>query len=418
MGFCFLLLGGQVSFAQTPTQVIVAGADLQQPFGYVRVGAWNLATGNYSVIDSFPGSAARQVYIWGNYAYVCADSALMKYDLTTLQRVDEAIIPGIQRVAIYMDKVLVTKGFGISQGTNYFEVRYDANLAIRYTVPGITDDCRGLVVVGDTAYIANPGLFTRIRGDMAVLDLAGESLSRIMPMDTMGRLVQDVYAVGNKIYTYNIHQYNNPVVGYISEYDIATATFTHHRFVSALKTSAGIYNDLLYGQFGNYIGTFNVTTGNFADATLVGGVFANMALDSVNGTLYAGKTDYLTYAKLYRYDLAGVVLDSLVLTNAPTAFAVDYNVTVSNAPTIVTENDLRAYPQPVGATLQVDLRHLDSPAQKLALYDLDCHQVLAQAVKGNGIVELSTEGLPAGAYLLKVETRKGLATRRIFKTLE
>ena len=309
LSFCFLLFGSQTLHAQTPTQVIVAGADFSLPSTYVRVSTWDISSGTLTTFDSIPGSIAKHVFIWGNDAYVCTDSILLKYDLTTLQRVAEVKILGIQRIAVYLDKVIVTKGLGIEQSSSYLEVRYDANLGLTFTVPGVTDDCRGIVVVGDTAYIANPGLFVRLRGDMAVLDLPNQTLKRIASLDTMGRQIQDMYAVGNKIYSVNIQKYNNPTVGYISEYDIATMAFFHNRIPFPMSISAGIYNDLLYAQFGNYIGTWDINLRAFDDQTLVGGIFDALTIDSVNGVLYASQTDRVTQGKIYKYDMAaGVAL--------------------------------------------------------------------------------------------------------------
>ena len=96
--------------------------------------------------------------------------------------------------------------------------------------------------------------------------------------------------------------------------------------------------------------------------------------------------------------------------------AIDYNVTVGNAPDIAIDNRLHAYPQPVGNLLHVDLRHLASPTLRMVLTDIQGRKVIEQTVSGNGIAELSTADLPAGVYILQVETRKELATLKVIKT--
>ncbi len=411
-----LLLGINRLAAQAPTQVIIANGGNFGVNNMVTVGTLNVTNGSYMVFDSFPGSSVQNVFIWGNDAYVCADSTLMKYDLTTLTRRAEALIHGCRQTAVYQDKVIVTKGFGTLQNTPWLEVRYATNLGVTFTVPGVTDNTEGVVVVGDTAYIANPGLYLREKGDLAVLDMANQSLKRVMDMDTMGEFIQELYVHNNKIFTINISQFNGPSFGFISEYDIPTASFVHHRINYPLYIGAGINDDLLYLSIGDNIGAYDLNTNTVVDPNIIPGSFAAMAIDSVNDLIYATKTDYATYGKIYKYTLTGTLLDSTNIGISPEAIAVDYNAVVSAPSPVTGDNLVKAYPQPFGNQLHVDLRHLNAPAKQLAMYDLSGRKVLGQALAGNGIVALSTDGLPAGVYVLQVQTAKGVATIKVVKT--
>jgi Secretion system C-terminal sorting domain len=414
--FAVILLSAMRLDAQTPTQVIIANGGVFGATNKVTVASWDITTGNYTVFDSFPGGSVQHVFIWGNDAYVSADSTLMKYDLSTFTRTAEARIYGIRQTAVYLDKVIVTKGYGTLQNTPYTEVRFAANLGVTFTVPGIVDQCEGVVVVGDTAYIANPGSYVRQSGDFAVLDIPGQSLERVMNMDTMGKLIQDVYQHNDKIYTVNINRFNSPAWGYISEYDIPTATFTHHRTNLPVAYSAGIANGLLFADFGGNVGSFDLSTGTIVDPSIIPGTFAMMTVDSVNDVFYGTRTDYFSYGKIYKYSLAGTLLDSADIGISPEAMAVDYNVTVSNTPKVALDNSLKTFPQPFGNRLNVDLRHLNAPAQSLAIYDLNGRKLLTETVSNNGVMPVATDALPAGAYILQVQTRKGFATTKVIKT--
>jgi hypothetical protein len=414
--FALSMLGFIGLDAQTPTQVIIANGGVFGSTNMVTVGAWDLNTGNYTVFDSFPGSSVQNVFIWGNDAFVCADSSLMKYDLTTYTRTAEARVYGARKTAVFLSKLVVTKGFGTYPGTSYLEVRNTSDLSLSYTLPGITDNCEGLAIVGDTAYIANPGIYTRLRGDLAVADLSTHTLMRIMDMDTMGKLVNDIFHYNGKIYTVNINRYNSPTFGWISEYDIPTATFTHYRINTSLGFAAGVDQGKIYASIGGNIGTFDLTTKTVSNFNAISGTFAGMTLDTVNHVFYGTKTDYFSYGRIYKYDLNGQVLDSATVGISPEAMAVDYNVTVGAEAPVVMDNSLKVFPQPFGDRLSIDLRHLSAAAQSMTIYDLSGRKRISQTLLGNGIVEISTATLPAGAYILKVETRKGPASIKVIKT--
>jgi hypothetical protein len=412
--FSCIVFGWQGLAAQTPTQVIIANGGVFGPSNIVSVAAWNLSTGGYTVFDSFPGSSVQHVLISGDHAYVCADSSLMKYDLTSYQRVAEARIYGVRQTAVYGNKVVVTKGYGMLDSFAV-EVRNASDLSAAYAISGITGDCEGVVVVGDTAYVANPGLFGAPTGSLAVIDLQGQTLDRIIALDSMGAAIQDLFVQGNRVISLNIHGFGSSF-GYITEYDIATSGVTHHLINHSLSLAAGIDQGLMYTDLSGSMGTIEINTGTAIPQSVFPGGFASLALDSVNGNIFATRSDFATYGRLYRYNLAGIVLDSVTIGISPEAIAVDYNVAVGSMPTTQFENVLQAYPQPVGERLYIDLRQLAAPAQSITVYDLNGRPCLSQSLSGNGIAELSTATLPAGAYVLQVQTRLGAAQLKLIKT--
>jgi hypothetical protein len=411
-----LLLGFQTLLAQTPTQVIIANGGIFGAGNKVRMAAWNLSTGNYAVFDSFPATSVHSITIHGRDAYVCADSILARYNLDTYQREAMAIVKGVRRVAVWEDKVLVTKGFGAT--TDHFDVRYAENLVYCFSLPAITGNCEGVVVVGDTGYVGNPVSFAQPTGNMAVVDLSSRTLDRIMSMDTMGKFVDILYPwMTDKVVSVNMIKFNNPQWGFISIYDIPSATYTHHRVDMQVSKGAGIDNGILYANFGGNIGGFDLTTGLLADSNVVPGQWAAMTLDSVNNRIFVTETDYQTYGWLYGFDYNGNPTDTLEVGISPEAIAVDYNVTVGNQPVTPPGPLLSVHPQPFEDALHIDLRKLPAPATGLIIHDLTGRVLLERPATGNGILDLEVPGLEPGVYVLEVQTRKGVATAKVVKAV-
>lgn len=412
--FSFLLLFAcQLAIAQLPTQVIVANSGPGDSLNWVRIGSWNLTTGLYTEFDSLPARNAQSIFIHGRNAYVCADSLLARYNLDTYEREAIATIDGIRHVAVWQDKVLVSKGLGAV--TDHFEVRYATNLALAFSEPAITGNCQGVIVVGDTGYVANPVTFLNPTGNIAVVDLPNQVLHHTLDLDTMGKFIDHLFEYHGKVVSTSIVRFNNPQWGFISLYDIATGTFVHHKVNMPLSQGAGIDNGLLYANFGGNVGGFDLNTGQLTNPTVVQGNWAAMSLDSVSNRLFLTRTDFETYGWLHSFDYTGNKLDSVEVDVAPVALAVDYNMTVGNQETSLVSEQISAFPQPFSETLKLDLRKLNSPAERIELYDLLGHAILQKSIRGQDILTLEFPELLPGTYLLRVRTKKSVATLKVVK---
>jgi hypothetical protein len=398
--------------AQSPTQVIIANGGVGGDSNLVRMATWELGTGNYTVFDSIPAGSVQSVFVWGRDAYVCADSLLIRYNLDTYQREAAAMIKGVRRVAVWEDKVLISKGNG--SFTDHFEVRYADNLLHCFSVPAIIGNCNGVVVAGDSGYVANPISFVNPTGNMAVIDMRGTALNRIMDMDTMGKFIDQMYTHQGKIVSTSVVKVNNPQWGFVSLYDISNGTFTHHKVNMPLSQGAGIDNGKLYANFGGNVGGFDLASGQLTDPVVVPGAWKAMVVDSINNRLYLTRSDLQTYGWLISFDYTGTRLDSVETGIAPVALAVDYNVTVGNQPSAAT-GLIHAFPQPFSDRLQVDLRNLKHPARQLQIFDLTGNEVYTTSLNVSDFLTVELPELAAGVYLLQVNTRSESAILKIVK---
>lgn len=413
--FCLLMglgLGSLNLLAQTPTQVIIANGGVFGPGNTVRMAAWNLSTGQYMVFDSFPASSVQHVLVHDRDAFVCADSFVVRYNLDNHQRQAIATVKGARQSAVYQDKLIISKGYGTTN--HYVEVRNISDLSLDYSVSGLAGECEGIVVMGDTAYIAEPIGFGATDGKLAVVDLQGEMLHHEIDLDSNGRIIKNLYLHDGTVYSVNQISYFGSY-GVISAYDIATGTLDHHQVDLPTSQGAGIYGGKLYAAFGGGVGGWSLNSSTLVDTNVVAGYWAAMALDSVNQRFYVTETDYATYGKLYSYSWAGVRLDSVTIGVSPEAIAVDYNVVTGSKPRVEEMATMRVFPQPCGNLVHVDLRSLPTLATQVEILDITGKVLLKESVSGNGVTDLSTATLAPGTYLLRVHGRGQAWTSKVVK---
>jgi hypothetical protein len=92
----------------------------------------------------------------------------------------------------------------------------------------------------------------------------------------------------------------------------------------------------------------------------------------------------------------------------------DGNDLGTGIPQYLTENDLVVYPNPVSDKLTVTLRTNSFQVTKMAVYDINGKLVNAQPVSDNQI-EMSTNGLAAGNYFLRLSDGKASVTTKFVK---
>nr|WP_243900166.1 T9SS type A sorting domain-containing protein [Hymenobacter defluvii] len=110
-----------------------------------------------------------------------------------------------------------------------------------------------------------------------------------------------------------------------------------------------------------------------------------------------------SYYRLKQVDLDG-----------STNYAPIISVQVADAPT-TTATTLTAYPNPATDCLTLDLRNLTAGSTRAQLRNLAGQLVLEQAVTDGSMPQLRLEALPAGMYLLQVQTANATLAQRIVK---
>ena len=135
----FILLGillTQVSFAQNYVhQVLVLNEGY---FDYTTnqsvvpptIGSYDPVTQTYTTIDTIQSARfGSDLIIDGDYFYVAADNHLYKYNKNTYSLIATQQVPGIRNLAIYQDKILVSRGEYMTTFNSYLQIFSKNNLS-------------------------------------------------------------------------------------------------------------------------------------------------------------------------------------------------------------------------------------------------------------------------------------------------
>lgn len=400
-----------LGFAQTPSQVIVANGGVFSPTNHASIAYWEPGTSNYTVFDSVPASSVQDVILQGNQAWLAADSFLVRYNIDTYTREAIVDIKGIRKLALHGDKVIATRGFGASG--DYVQAFDKMSLSPAFSISGLSGNCEGIAILGDSAYVAVPVAFGNATGKLAVIDLVNESLSHEVDFDTMGRQIGRVFIDDDKVYTINSIGFMHPW-GVVSEYDITTLGVTHHRVEMNVDGGTGIYNGLLYAFFDGAVGSFDIGTGMVQDTAIIPGAWAASAYDPTADQFYLTNTDFFSFGNAFRYDGNGVAQDTQAVGISPEAIALDIRLASAASAPVAPAITVTAFPNPVAATLHVDWSVMEGKNVQLELRDLQGRTLHRTAASGQ-TADIDMARLPAGVYLLTVRTDAQQATLRILK---
>lgn len=249
---------------------------------FVNGGQFGSATGNVQVYyptenkveklaDFKKAQSVQDLLIDDRYAYVSAEYDLIKYDIVSKQQVAirhlQDLSPteadgggadayGLNHTTVfYKDWIVASRQNSAMPPQDGYNVRIykKSDLSLVKKIP-VSTQAAGIVIVGDSAFVALNGGFQSNSGQLAIIDLVNLEKKEEYNFGTDGGSIMQLYAKDKQLYilgqekmlTYDIknhtHQYYPIGIG-------------HYDFSSTLLTTA-IIDNRLYGKYnwGAYAG--------------------------------------------------------------------------------------------------------------------------------------------------------------------
>lgn len=413
----FIVLAGFSTgslFSQVRQVIVGNGGNFSDSTNNVTVGTFDPILETYTQFGTASTGSVQDVLIEGDFAYVSAESMLLKYNIVSHQLVDSTSVPGIQKLAVYGNQLVVTRGFGTID--NFVQVYNQSDLSLAYSIPQVSDESKGVVVVGDSAYVSVPGSFLATVGKMAIIDLDNETFMREVDFDTLGAQATSVWTDGSSVFLINSINFFS-AYGTVTEYEIANQTSITTVLSVTAGGGVGFQDDLIYATFGGNIGSYDIVGDSVLNPMVVAGSFVGGTMDTLNEVFYLTDSDYATYGTCYIYDLNGAVLDSFAVNVAPEALAVDYSSSVGREEVILTPLAMTVFPNPVDAVLNVKMEGISGSVQ-VRLCDLAGRliqeQTADQVMMGEEL-HMNVSSLPAGSYLVEVIAGNQRGVSRMIK---
>ncbi len=389
----------------------------------VTIGAYDPVAHNYSQFAVIANARfATCVITDGASIYAAADSFIVRYDIDTYQVLATATLPGVRKLAIWNNELLVSRGEYMMTYNSYFSV-YDKNTLLPvYSLPATVNAgpqyaSEGIVVTNDKAYIAiNNGFdWGNEKGLVGMVDLQTQSYLGEMDLGPTGKNPEYIALKNNQLFTVNNRDYT---AASISSVDLSSSGIStvDLGITSGCGGSALALDDIFYQQSGNAdLKKFNTTSMTNTGTLAINKNLYGMAHDAVNNLLYAGETDYTTWGKIFIYQLSGTLVDSFNVSVSPGNIAFD----VRNSASVNEnefENSFSVYPNPGVNELYIT-GYMLLEKNVIEIYDVLGEKVFFKQQitndKQQTVIDIS--GLNPGMYVLSVRADGKSFSKKIVK---
>ncbi len=423
--FSLILLSSINLFSQSSgyvKQVITANSgkfEFTPPYtDYVSLQTYNPATSIVNNFGTIFTQSAQSILISGHFAYVTAQDSVVKYNLNTLQRVAAVPDSGLNRMALYKNRLIISRQYPVSQ--HFLEVLDTANLSPVAEIMGISGDCGGVCVVNDTVYVAVNGGWMGTEGKLAIVDPGTWTVLTEVNFGPSAIGIWDLYTYQGSIFTVNKSPYGVLNAGSITMFNPLTRNFNNVVFPFRVAGGSGIKDNLLYFGVNYGIGSFDMNTLAVADTIIVpdpgSSVFTyiiSSAVDTLDGRLYTNIGDYSNPGYCLVSSLSGDSLTSFPTGISSDAVAVDTRVyPVGIAGNNRTDLSAILYPNPVHGKLNIRFSG-DIEIRSLRISDMS-GRIMMEGKPVNSVspmYEFQLPDLAQGLYYLMIETAEGRLVR-------
>lgn len=390
--------------------------------GPVTVGSFDPVSKNYSVFDTINARFATDAIIEDEIIYVAADTLLLKYDANTRQLLDQQTVQGIRELATWNNQVLVSRG-EINGLPSYFQA-YDKNtLDFIYELTAISADAAEVKVVGDTAYMAVNNFGIGSVGKLAIIDLQNQVLNREVDLGPDGVNPENVEVGQNgDIITVNSLDWSNISV---TRYDINTSNAQSIKLGASSGCGASALSHMgqVYFQQGdNFNGTVEplernlgvydaATTLGFWDTLMINKQIYGMGIDSVNGRIYVGSTDFSSYGKIFVFDFYGTTIDSFDVGISPGTLTMDVRLLTNVNSGIPHGTDFRIYPNPGKEEFTI---YADETLNSVVIRNI-LGEIILNSRSSKNFITINLANYSEGVYFAEITTDHSTITRKLVK---
>jgi hypothetical protein len=426
--FTLVLIGNkdllQAQRSEYVQQAIILNSgrfEVQPPYvDYVTVQSYNPTTHAVTIFDTIYTQSAQDVLIDGHYAYVAAQDSIIKYDIDTYQRVAAVDDSGMVKLALWNNKLIITKGFPVKRF--FVEILDATNLALLARTQFISGDCGGVVTAKDTVYVSVNGGYLGTEGKLAVIDPTTWNLAREINFGANAIGIWNLYNYGGNIFSVNRTPFGSPPSGSITVYDQFGGTFVNKVFPLTVGDGLGIKDSLLYLKFNEGVGSFYLNQKLIADTTIIPDpgsanhfYILSGAVDYVNGQLYMNIGNRTIPGKCVIASTTGDSITSFQDGIATEAMSLDFRVPVGLTPAQTQKDFVTIYPNPVTNSISVLFNGIEK-VSRVQMTDVTGRTIFSSGLLGNEkSLKINSSSYPSGIYILSIYTENGVKTKKVIK---
>ena len=381
----------------------------------VTLGSYNPQTDVYSVVDTIENMRfGSDIFINGDFAYIAADSKILKYNKLTNQLVGSIDCPGVRNVVVENNYLVATRGEYLTTYDSYLHI-YDANslqlVQAIDTINGPKWAAQNMVVNGSIVYVAiNNGYeWGNEKGLIGQLNLNDLTYGNEIDLGPEGKNPDNMMLSGSTILTVNNKDWTGASV---SKLDITTNNVATSNIASSITgcgTSCLRADNIIYQISGESV----LNEWNVLNMSPVGPVvnhnlnYYEIAEDQINGLLYASNTDFFSFGKVYIFDVNNNMINSFDVGVSPGTIAFDTRSAVG-----LDEGNLslQLFPNPTNGKVQIE----GISDAEVLVYAITGEVRMSLDVVNASSIDLSA--LPEGSYFINVKQNEISSTVKVVLT--
>lgn len=383
----------------------------------VTLGAYYPESGDYTLLHTIEGARfASDLVIYENNYYIAADNNLLVYDLYSDALLMQKEIPGIRKIAISENLIVVTKGEYLTAFDSYVEVLNKNTLAEVFTISDyeLPYTTEGVEIYDGKAYIAvnNGFVFGEEVGYIAIIDLELQLLEQLIDLGPDGINPDNLMFDGESLFTLNNKNFTGSSVSSykLSSGDLSTTNLLN--VTSGCGTSAYFNGDVYYQDFlSTAVSKFNPVAAAITGEQEFGNSFYGLAFDELNNLMYTSVTDFFSFGEIIIYDLDGNELSTFSAGVSPGNIVFDVRTSTDILPVSLAE--FFVYPNPANSFIRIELQN---PVQQINIYDVNGRIFHSEMPVTPSNILVDVQNIPAGIYVVEVVSDGGSQMQRIIIT--
>lgn len=372
----------------------------------VTLGSYDPVSGAYSTVATITGPRfGSDVLVDEGVVFVAADDRVMSFDPDTYQPLDEAMVAGVRKLAIWGDALLITRG-ELGGLSHYFEARDKNTLDLLWTIDpadGLTMSAEDVLVIGDKAYLAVNNAFdwSNLAGKLGEVDLIAQTYGNEVVLGADGLNPEKLFVRDGDVMAFCNNDFSRSS---ISRVGVGAAPSLQYTTVvaensgcaaSALVEAENKVYFLEYAQ--NELVRFDVASASVTDTLSGSPSVYGLIEDPINGVIYATTTDFFSAGDFHVLGLDGQVISSVPAAVGCGNMALDIRLSTGIA--APRPAPIYAFPNPASDELFITL----PAAASLSILDAQGRLVMQESTRGIGPSRIGIAHLPAGIYTLRVD---------------